>query len=547
MQQCQLRNIEIDNKQPSYNFFTYKKIIDSKVKILMNEVQQRSPVKLGMAPRRILPQGLKARIYLDKTSTPALMRYTANGEEVRLFGLNYQLPQGPHAILQMNQDLAYFKELGVGILRISLNEPSVTAADTTPQSLHAFLELAEERDLYVHLAFTHPQVQVAQWLNIKNRFNKAIMEHRNIAMLEIPAFAFSRETNSPDAIVTQAKEYYKNIFTEIRKEGADNLIATPMPDLSGPLAEKFRQVLADSSIEVITVSQKFETAEDLKVAPVNPLALFTNKAKAVYQLDWKIEQPPLYMLPGMAQKWREMGVQTATSFTPEIIKEIPQYATLTPQKMLAFKAAARAFQLTTDEDKKTTALNQDDVVKASWSAISKSKNAMIFRDTTSLLFAGEDSSWQPFTDLPKDASVIDVSCVGDCPYWRATFANLDPNNHPGLISLRKVQAESGRVAYLIKIQPWIQTRGPASVLQDGWVVFSFKPSFPDFQQLSKKIVEYKNPETQSWEKYKIKDKDYSLIGTKNAATGWPYIVVQSGAEYRITDKLPEGYSSLPKK
>ncbi len=547
MQQCRLRYIEIDDKQPSYDFFAYKKVIDSKVKIVLDEVQKRAPVKLGMAPRRILPQGLKARIYLDKTSSPALLRYTANGDEVRLFGFNYQLPLGADGHAQMQQDLSQFKQLGIGLIRVTLARPQPDATEPSAQALHAFLEMAEENDLYVVVAFTHPQTQIANWLNIKNKFNKMIKEHRNIALFEVPAFDFPIESQNPDAVVAQAKSYYKNVIDQIRKEGVDNVIAAPLPFFSGPHADKFKQVLLDSSIEAITIAQKFEKSEDLIATTETSIQAFTNKAKLVHQLDWKLESPPLFILLGMAQKWREMGVQTAAVLIPELAKELPMYSTYFPEKMLTVKAAALAFQMTSDEHKKTEVLNNNDVIKAPWSAISKSKNAVIFRSPTSVIFAGQESQWQPFEDLPKNASLTDISCLGDCPYWRATFSNLNPENHPGLISLRKVQTEAGRVGYILQILPWIQSRGPAHVLQEGWVVLSLKPLFPEFQQLSSKIVEYKNPETQRWEKYKIKDKDYSLIGTKNAATGWPYIVVQSGGEYRITDKLPEGYTSQSKK
>lgn len=546
MQQCRIKDIEIDEKQPSYNFFAYKKIIDSKVKILLDEVQASTGYKLSGVPRRLPPQGHKARIYLDVTSSPALMRYTANGEEVRLFGVNYQLPQNSDAMNVMTQDLAQFKELGVGIIRVSLTEPTMMNAQTVTSLLHAFLELADARDIYVHLAFTHPQIHMPTWLNAKNQYSKAIKDHRNIAMIEIPAFEFPLDTNNPEAAVTLAKKHYQTFTHLIRGEGMDNLIAIPMPNISGPHADKFRQALIESQIQVLSFAQKFETPEDLNITANEQTVMYRSKGKAVHQLEERPAHPATFSLPGMAQKWREMGIQTAASLTTESIKEIPKYTTVNPQRLLAFKAAALTFQTTTDEDKKTQALNNADVIKAPWSAISKSKNAMIFRNSTSLIFSGMESQWQPFTDLPKSESLLDVACVGDCPYWRATFSNLDSSNNPGLITLRKTQTEAGLVGYTLKIQPWIQTRGPASVLQDGWVVLSLKPLFPDFQKLNTKVVEHKNPATGRWEKYKINDKDYSGIGTKNPATGWPYIVVQSGSEYRISEKLPEAYTSLPK-
>lgn len=415
----------------------------------------------------------------------------------------------------------------MNLIRIVFKEVKIREASDEAQLLHFFLDTAGKNDIFASLAFTHPKTQISSWMHLRNDRGKAIKEYTNIGLIEIPGFSFSSDS-SASTTIEDAKKHYSSFIDAIRADKIDYLIAAAMPN-----AEKYRDALAETSVQVVTFGQNFERPEDLKVNAIEQLPWLKGKAKAVHSLTWKSDQADIFLLPAMAQKWRSMGAQIAASLNAEAAAETPQYATHFPYKMLSFKAAARAFQLTSDDEKNTQFLSNEDVIYGPWSAISKSSNAMIFRDGTSLMFAGTTSDWQPFKDLPKESNLMEVACVGDCPYWRATFSNLDSQNHPGLITMRRVSTEDGKPAYLFKIHSWINGRGPASVLRDGWVVISLKPAFPEFKTLPRKFLEFKNPTTRKWERYKIKDQDYSAIGAKNRATGLPYIVVQSGAEYRI--------------
>lgn len=531
-QSCKLK--EVDTQKNSESMFSeYKKIIDAKTKVIIYQAKALMPVKQSGAPT-LLPKDFKSRIYLDKTSSPALLRYVANNEEVRLFGLNYELPTANvNAMTTILRDISHFRELGVGIVRVTIVDQQAQEADSQVQVLHYFMEQLDKNEIFVHLNFTHPQFSAHHWFNLRNRFGKMIKDHRNIALIEIPAFQFEADPKNPEAALKAAQDHYRDFYERVRGE-TDYPIATAMPVFTGPMTEKYRKILADTKVEVLTFTQQLQKPEDLKISDSELQSLMDTKAKAVSQLLWNHEQSEIYSLPAMAQKWREMGIQTAAGLPQNLIAEIADYATLQPQKWIAFKTAVKAFALTTDDNKKTISLNNDDVIKAPWSAFSKSANAIIFRSHDALMFAGQDSQWQPFArELPDEDRLQEVACVGDCPYWRATFSDLSSQNHPGLITLRKSQTEEGAPAYTIRIQSWINKRGPASVLQDGWLVFSLKPNFPQFKNLRQKSIEIKNPSTQKWEKYQINGKDYSHIGTKNPATGLPYIVIQSGAEYRI--------------
>jgi len=518
-----------DEGAPSFTtvFYKYKQIVDQKSKPIINRLKAFVPIQES-SNKQTAPKGFKSSLFLDTLISPPLIRYTANGNEARLFGLNYKLPNTAD---QIKSDLASFKEIGVNLVRISLTEKDA-AFEKDPELLHFFLAQASTNNIFVNLAFVNPEARIATWLNLKDKVGMSLREYKSIGLIEIPSFTFPNQTNEIEKVLREAKMHYEAYVETIRAIGLDTLIVSPMPNVSGPHADQFLNLFAQSPIQVVSFAQNFNSTDDLNLNNFEKQEWLKRKAKAVHSLTWKPDYGEAFVIPAMAQKWRKMGVQAAAFLPAQTATEIPQYTALSPQKMLSFKAASRAFQLT-EQDETSAELINNDIAQGPWSAATKNGNAMIFRDETSLLFAGASSEWQPFKDLPHEESLLEIACVGDCPYWRATFSSLDSSNHPGLITFRRGLPEGGKPTYYLKVHSWINTRGPASVLSDGWVVLSLKPVFPGFRELSKKIVERKNPVTKQWELYKINNQDYSRVGTKNRATGLPYIIIQSGAEYRI--------------
>lgn len=59
----------------------FKTIMDDKARLILHRTKALMPVQLGTSVPVVIPQGLKAKLYLDTNSTPPLIRYTANGKK----------------------------------------------------------------------------------------------------------------------------------------------------------------------------------------------------------------------------------------------------------------------------------------------------------------------------------------------------------------------------------------------------------------------------------------------------------------------------------